>query len=156
MDITHGIQTTLTAMLPFGELRLSIPLAIYQYDLPWYQAFGWSVLGNTLIVPFLLFGLSFSERILTKLPGPFQKLFQWRVARLRVTQSRRFQKYGALALVTLVAIPLPLTGAWSGSLATWLFQIPAYRAIPLIILGVLIAGVIVTSATVVGGSIVSN
>ncbi len=156
MDITYGIQTTLTAMLPFGELRLSIPLAIYQYDLPWYQAFGWSVLGNTLIVPFILFGLSFSERILTGLPSPFQKLFQWRVERLRVTQSRRFQKYGALALVTIVAIPLPLTGAWSGSLVAWIFQIPAHKAIPLIILGVLIAGVVVTSATVLGDSIVSN
>ena len=47
-------------------------------------------------------------------------------------------------MVVLVAIPLPMTGAWTGSLAAWVFHIPPRSAIPLISLGVLIAGVIVT------------
>ena len=52
-----------------------------------------------------------------------------------------------MALVALVAIPLPGTGAWTGALAAWVFQIRPRRAIPLISLGVLIAGAIVTSIT---------
>ena len=52
------------------------------------------------------------------------------------------------ALVVLVAIPLPLTGAWTASLAAYIFGIPYKKAIPLIFLGLVIAGVIVTLVTV--------
>ena len=65
-------------------------------------------------------------------------------------QGRRFHTYGDMALVLLVAIPLPMTGAWTGSMAAWVFNIPARRAIPLIGLGVVIAGIIVTALTLSG------
>ena len=55
-----------------------------------------------------------------------------------------------MALIILVAIPLPMTGAWTGSLAAWVFQIPPIQAIILIGLGVFIAGIIVTILTLSG------
>jgi len=59
-------------------------------------------------------------------------------------------KYGYPALVLFVAIPLPLTGAWTGSLIAFLFKIPFKIAFPLISLGVIIAGVIVLALSLAG------
>ncbi|MDD3170245.1 MAG: small multi-drug export protein, partial [Candidatus Pacebacteria bacterium] len=61
----------------------------------------------------------------------------------RQKHSERFNKSKELALVLFVAIPFPVTGAWTGSLCAFLFDIPFARALPLIFLGVVIAGVIV-------------
>ena len=151
MDLSSGLQTFLAAMTPIGELRLSIPLAVFQYDLPWYQALGWSLAGNMVPVFLLVGGLERGAAWLRRSPNnPLSRLLQWRTERLRATQNDRFRRYGAVALVVLVAIPLPFTGAWTGSLAAWVFQIPPRQAIPLIALGVLIAGIIVTALTVTG------
>lgn len=61
------------------------------------------------------------------------------------------QHYGYPALVLFVAVPLPITGAWTGSLIAFLFKIPFKKAFPLITAGVALAGLIVTAA--VGGGI---
>ena len=77
-------------------------------------------------------------------------MLDWRTQSLLRMYDRRFAKYGATFLVVLVAIPLPITGAWTGSLAAWAFGIPARKAIPFIALGIVIAGVIVTVLTITG------
>ena len=66
------------------------------------------------------------------------------------TYHGHYQRYGALALVGLVAVPLPFTGAWTGSVVAWAFRVPPRTAIPLILLGVVIAGVAVTILTQAG------
>ena len=58
--------------------------------------------------------------------------------------SGRFAKLRDFALITFVAIPLPVTGAWSGSLAAVVFGVDKKRAVPLIFVGVVIAGIIVS------------
>jgi len=120
---------------------------MYQYDMPWYQALVWSVLGNMVPVPPLLWGLGLIASLLLRFPNPLGRLLLWREARLRRGYGARFQRYGAWALVPLVAIPLPFTGAWTGCLAAWVFQVPPRRALPLIGAGVVIAGGIVTLLT---------
>ena len=67
--------------------------------------------------------------------------------------SKRFLKYGPTFLVVLVAVPLPFTGAWTGCLAVWAFQIPMRTAIPLIALGVLLSAVIVTLLALASGQV---
>ena len=138
------------AMTPVGELRLAIPLAIYTYNVTWYVALPIAVVGNMVPVLILIYGLNRISKLLMSLPSPIGKLFLWHENRLRRIQSRRFDRYGALALVVLVAIPLPMTGAWTGSLAAWTFRISSNRSILLIALGVLIAGIIVTLVTLSG------
>ena len=150
MDLLDNLRTVLLASTPIGELRLAIPLAIYGLGMPWYQALPLALVGNLLPVLVLVPGLERIARLLESFPNPAATLLRWRTERLRATQTARFQRYEAVALVTLVAIPLPFTGAWTGSLAAWVFQVPARRAIPLIALGILIAGVIVTLITVLG------
>ncbi|MCK4964880.1 MAG: small multi-drug export protein, partial [Dehalococcoidia bacterium] len=58
--------------------------------------------------------------------------------------------HGAIGLVLFVAIPLPVTGAWTGSIVAFLLGLSFWRAFPAIFLGVVIAGVIVTTLTVIG------
>ena len=144
------LATFAAAMTPVGELRLAIPLAIYTFETPWYIALPVAVAGNMAPVLALVPGLRRLSGFLQSFPNPAGGLLTWQSARLQRTQARRFQTYGDVALVLLVAIPLPMTGAWTGSLAAWVFDIPARRAIPLIGLGVVIAGAIVTALTLSG------
>ena len=150
LSIPQALQVFLWAMTPFGELRLAIPLGILSLDMPWYQVFLLSLVGNMVPVPLLLLGLERANRVLQRFPNPAGRLLEWRTRRLRQAHTGHFQRYGPLFLVTLVAIPLPFTGAWTGSLAAWVFQVPPRTAIPLIALGVLIAAVVVTSLTMAG------
>ena len=75
------------------------------------------------------------------------KFLNWLFERTRKKTKDKIEKYGDLALIIFVAIPLPNTGAWTGTLAAWLFGIPTNRALINIFYGVLIAGVIVTVIT---------
>ena len=146
------LLTFVAAMTPIGELRLAIPLGVSK-GVPWSQALPIAVVGNMVPVLLLIPGLDRLSALLLSFPNPLGRVFTWRAERLRQTQTGRFQKYGAIALVVLVAIPLPMTGAWTGSLAAWIFRVPARQAIPLIALGVVIAGLIVTALTVSGGKL---
>jgi uncharacterized membrane protein len=101
------------------------------------------------VIPLVL-GLDRASRFLTSFPNPLGRLIMWRAGKLQAAYAERFRKYGPAFLVIFVAIPLPLTGAWSGSLVAWVFQIPARLAIPLIGLGVLLAGLAVTALTLAG------
>ena len=101
-------------------------------------------MGNILPVLIIVPGLDIASRLLTHLPGPGSHLLNWRIRGVQRTYAQRFHKYGPLLLVGLVAVPLPFTGAWTGALAAWVFQVPYRIAVPLISLGVVIAGVLVT------------
>lgn len=139
----------LTSMLPIAELRLAIPLAIGVYDMPVFSAFLWAVLGNIIPIIFIILGLDLLiNKLLIHRIYIFNRFFTWLFERTRRKHSKSFERWRNLALVILVAIPLPFTGAWTGALAAFVFGIPIKRAFPLIVLGVLIAGLIVTSVTI--------
>lgn len=140
----------LIAMSPIGELRLAIPLGMSIYEFHWYQALLLSLLGNMIPVFFLLWLLPRLSKLLLSFPNPAGRFLNWRAERLRTRQRNRFRKYGALFLIPLVAVPLPFTGAWTGCIAAWVFDIPPRKALLLIAIGVLIAGVIVTILTYLG------
>ena len=150
MELLDLLATFAAAMTPIGELRLAIPLAIYTLEIPWYIALPTAIAGNMVPVLALVPGLDRLSRFLQSFPNPAGRLLAWQLERLQRVQGRRFHTYGDMALVLLVAIPLPMTGAWTGSMAAWVFKIPARRAIPLIGLGVVIAGIIVTALTLSG------
>ena len=79
--------------------------------------------------------------------GGAHYFFNWFCPRPRHKFTGKYQRWGELALVIFVAIPLPMTGAWTGSVAAFIFGIPKKRSLTLISLGIMIAGVIVTLAT---------
>ncbi len=130
-------------MLPIGELRAALPLALSYYHLPFMEAFLLSVVGNFLPIPFLIIFLEkFSAYLMQKI-YLLNRFFNWLFSYTRRRHSKKFEYLGALALVLFVAVPLPLTGAWSGVVAAFVFGISPKKSLPLIGLGILIAGLIV-------------
>ena len=140
----------LTAMLPIGELRASIPLAITTLDMPWPQALALSIVGNILPTPFILYGLRTVGGRIEAQENAAGRILRWRTARLQRTWGHRVQRYGFFAIMLAVAIPLPLTGAWTGCLIVWTLHVPVRRGLPAIAAGVAIAGIVVTSLTLAG------
>lgn len=141
------INVILLAAAPISELRGAIPLAIGVYHWPWWPAVFWSVIGNMIPVFFILWLLEPVSNWLRKNFVIFEKFFLWLFKYTRDKHKQKFEVYRDLALIILVAIPLPMTGAWTGSLAAFVFGIPYCRALPLIFIGVLIAATVVTLAT---------
>lgn len=148
--MTPSIYVFLTAMTPVGELRASIPLGIQHFGLPWYQSLLLSLAGNSIPIFVLLWALPKLSAFLLSFSNPVGRFIQWRAAQLRTSQGERFKKYGAVALLPFVAVPLPLTGAWTGCLLAWALDISPRKALPVIWLGVLVAGIIVSVLTVAG------
>ena len=136
--------TFFTAMAPIGELRAAIPIGVITHDLSWWEAYLIAVLGNMVPVLILLWTLEPVSRWLTSFDNPAGRFLMWRTAKLRAGQSKNIGKWGALALVPFVAVPLPITGAWTGSLAAWAFGIDRPKALAAIFTGVLIAGAIIS------------
>jgi uncharacterized membrane protein len=147
-NIPKEVATVLTAMTPIGELRAALPIALTVYDMPFWQAYLFSVVGNMIPVALILWFFDPISQWLMKYSQFFRKFFEKLFEKTRSKHSAKFEKWGALALITFVAIPLPVTGAWTGSLAALLFGIPFKKAFPTILLGVMIAGVIVAALAV--------
>ena len=144
----------LVAMIPIAELRVALPVAILIYKMSFWTAMFWSVLGNMLPIFFIVYLLKSVADFLIKHWQLAKRFFDWWFSRVRRKFEGGALKYGInLALVVFVAIPLPLTGAWSGAVAAFLFGIPPRRALILITLGVIIAGIIVAAITAGGAYI---
>ncbi|MFH1190722.1 MAG: small multi-drug export protein [Candidatus Omnitrophota bacterium] len=137
----------IVAALPVTELRGAIPLAL-SFGMPLAKAYWLSVLGNCLIVAPALFLFAPVTDVLRKFKF-WARFFDWVFERTK-KNSRSVQKYEALGLVIFVAIPLPMTGAWSGVIAASLFKIRFRYAFLAIISGVICAGLIVSALCLLG------
>ncbi|OGG40691.1 hypothetical protein A3A21_00395 [Candidatus Jorgensenbacteria bacterium RIFCSPLOWO2_01_FULL_45_25b] len=138
--------TILVATLPVFELRGAIPLAVGVFHMPLFPAYVLSVLGNFLPVTPLLF---FWDRVAHRLAARvsfFHRAFDWVFERTRRKHGKKFEVASAFALFVFVAIPLPLTGAWTGTIVAFLFGIPFWRAILAIGGGILVSGLLVLSS----------
>lgn len=149
----HALSTILTAMTPIGELRVALPIAILNYKINIVPAYLLSVLGNIIPVFLILIFLRFFVKFLMQNFKVFDKFFNWLFERTRRRFARKYEKWGKLALIIFVAIPLPITGAWTGSIAAWLFNFKYWESIGLIFIGVCISGIIVSLLTLSSGAI---
>jgi uncharacterized membrane protein len=140
----------IVAALPIAELRGSIPLAL-SFGMPLSKAFWLSLVGNSVFVAPALFLFEPVSRRLRKFKL-WARFFDWFFERTR-KKADAVQKYEALGLAIFVAIPLPMTGAWSGVVAASLFKIRFRYAFIAIVAGVIGAGLIV--ATLCGLGIIS-
>jgi len=130
------------AMLPIFELRGAIPAAYAMGMEHTWLIYLIAVAGNFVpVVPILLL-LGPIETHLRRF-RTIDRFLDWLFQRTR-TRSEVIRKYESLGLILFVAIPAPMTGAWTGAIAAYLFKLPLRMAIPCIILGILIAGVVVT------------
>ncbi len=141
----HIIATFLISMLPVVELRGGLPYGI-ALGLDYPVALAAALLGNMLPVPFLIL---YVRRVF----GWLRCRSAWLEGKVRALERRAEQKgqlvrrYELLGLCVLVAIPLPGTGAWTGSLVAAFLSIRLKRAVPVIFLGTCIAAAIMSAAT---------
>jgi len=154
-NFSSELATFLIATLPIAELRISIPVALKVYHLSVSNAFILSVLGNIFPLIFVLLFLEPVSKFLSEHSTIFERFFTWLFERTRRKTTKKVERYKEWALVLFVAIPLPMTGGWTGACAAFIFGIPFKKSFPLILLGVLIAGVIVTITTLGASSIFS-
>ncbi len=139
-----ALKVLITASMPIFELRGAIPLAIY-LGLPPLLAYIISVLGNLLPIPFLLIFLDKIRSTAKKyeFTSGVLELFEKRALK----NKEIIDKYGYFGLTLFVAIPLPVTGAWTGCLLSSLLYLEPKKALIYIALGVAIAGLVVLSST---------
>ncbi len=133
--------------LPISELRGAIPLGL-SLGMPLAKAFWLAVLGNCIIVAPALFLFEPVTKALRKFKL-WSRFFDWIFERTK-RNSDAIQKYEALGLAIFVAIPLPMTGAWSGVIAASLFKIRFRYAFLAIVAGVICAGLIVSALCALG------
>lgn len=137
--------TFFLSMLPVTELRLGLPFGI-SLNLEYWQALAAAVLGNLVPAPLIIL---FIKQVFSWLRRHIPKMDAW-IARLEAKahlKGEKVERYGALGLCLLVAIPLPGTGVWTGSLVAALLDLPMKKAMPAITVGVLIAAAIMSAVT---------
>lgn len=134
------LTVMLTAALPIIELRGAIPVGMSLGMSPAHATII-SFIGSMISVPFILFTIRpiFNYLKKTKL---FRKLVH-RLTNKSLNKSGKIQKYGAWGLLIFVAIPLPGTGVWRGSLAAALLDMRFKWAFPAILFGNIIAAAII-------------
>ena len=134
----------IVSMIPLIEERGAI---IYgaAIGMPWFKVLPICIIANFLPVPFLLvFGMKLIQFLKkTKLLGSFFTRYEEKLRQ----KSENIDKYSFWALVLLVGLPIPGTGAWSGSLVATILEVDRKRAMLALFVGVIMCGIIVTAAS---------
>lgn len=146
--IVKYIVTAIIGMVPIIELRGAIPIGVFTFHLSYVEAFICSFIGNIIPIYFIVKYI----RPLFDFFGKwkfFKKIIDWATnkATKKIQESEKLQNFTALGLFLFVAIPLPGTGAWVGSLIANFLGLKPKKAFLPLALGVLTAGIIVLAIT---------
>ena len=131
------------AMIPIIELRGAIPLGM-GLGLQWWQSYLYAVIGNMIPVPFILLFITKVIALMTRSRVKFfNKIGTWLTNKAEKNREK-IERYSFWGVCLFVAVPLPVTGAWTGSLVAATIGMKWWKALLSCFLGVLLAGVIVT------------
>ena len=142
--------------LPFLELRASIPYGILILKMHWFPVFIIAVIANIILGPLVYFFLNKVIHIFLRIKFIFLRIkfidaiYQRYVEKTQKEIHRYVEKYGEAALAIFIGIPLPGTGVYTGALAAYLIGMDYKKLIVSTILGVLMAGAIVTAVILTG------
>jgi len=146
------LVTFLLAMTPVGELRVALPWAMTLGNLSWVQSFFWSIAGNFLIaIPLRLFLEPVSNFLMRSSTG--ERFFHWLFIRTR-RKGKLIETFEFLGLMIFVGIPLPVTGAWTGCVAAFLFGLSYRKSFLAILAGLFMSATIVSIITASGMALV--
>ena len=145
------VMTFLISMVPVVELRGAIPIAV-AHGLPFWWAIPVSIVGNLVSVPFIIV---FIKKIFAWLRTKSRWLesLVTRLENRAIGKIDTVKKYAFWGLFLFVAIPLPGTGAWTGSLIAAMMDMKVKDAFPSILLGVVTAGIIISFVTYGAGAL---
>lgn len=135
------LLTFFVSMVPIIELRGAIPIATGA-GLDWRVAIVVAIIGNMLPVPFIIIFIKKIFELMRKISPKLDKIVV-KMENKAFSKRDVIDKYGPWGLYLFVAIPLPGTGAWTGSLIAAMLDIPLKKAFPAVALGVVTAGIIV-------------
>ena len=139
------LVTGLISMIPIFELRGGIPVGIALFKLHPVTVYFTCVVFNLIPVLPILLLLNPLRRLLSRVP-PFRGLFRY-LERKAARNKRLIERYEEIGLTLFVAIPLPVTGAWTGSIIAEVMGLKVMKSFLSITLGVALAGIIVTMLT---------
>ena len=142
------VYALILSILPIAELRGGIPCMLLS-GYPVWLSYISCVVVNFLVGPIVFVFLNTVHKILYRI-SIYKKLFDWFERRVRSKTSHLIEKYGFWGITLFVAIPLPVTGAYTGSAAAWLFNVDWKKSMLAVLVGVMIAGVVVTLVMVLG------
>lgn len=148
MGLSRTAAVAAISTLPIVELRGAVPVGIAAFEMPWWKVYLVAVAGNMIPIPLILLLLGPLSRFCMRFEIG-RKFFEWLFARTR-KKSASIEKYEALGLTVFVAIPLPVTGGWTGAMVAFLMGIPFWKSMLYILLGVMIAGAIMTVLSLMG------
>jgi len=139
------IRGIVLSLLPISELRGGIAVALAS-GVGWVPAFITCVIANIVVIIPIFFFLDYIHKYLMRVKI-YERIFNLYLDRVRKRVEIQFEKHTweYWVLFLFVAIPLPSTGAYTGCLVAWFFEMDRKRSFITIALGVLVAGIIVTS-----------
>ncbi len=140
--------TALLSVVPISELRGAIPFAVANGISP-VTAYFFAVFFNALVGPIVFIFLNSFHKLFSRMSW-YNRIFESFVDRTRLKVEDKINRFGYLGVALFVAIPLPITGAWTGTLGAWIFGLQKRKTILAVILGVSISGLIVSLITFFG------
>lgn len=138
-------------LLPFLELRASIPYGVFATDLPVAQVFLICVLANIALAPLLWLFVNYVMHLFLKIKF-IEQIYQKIVTRTQKRVHPYVEKYGLIGLALFIGVPLPGSGVYSGALGAYLLGYDFKNYLRAAVVGVLIAGIVVTLVSVSGNS----
>ena len=140
MELSSQLKIFFLSMLPITELRLSIPIGYFEYEMNLIVLILISIIGNFIICIPILYLITFVENLILKI-NLGQKLLEYIYNRTR-SKTKIIQKYKYFGIILFVGIPLPLTGAWTGCLASHLFGFSKKKTLIAIVVGLIISSIL--------------
>jgi uncharacterized membrane protein len=151
LPLSSYLTVLFTAILPVWELKGAIPTGVMGMGMPLWMAFILAYLGSCIPSIFIIF---FIEKIIKRLAKSksrfLNKVANWILGKVEKHHDK-IEKYGYLGIFIFVAIPLPGTGVWTGSLLAAMMGLQPKKAIPIVFLGNLVAGIAMVGITMLGG-----
>ncbi|HLC81276.1 MAG TPA: small multi-drug export protein [Candidatus Nanoarchaeia archaeon] len=151
--VSELITAIILSALPISEVRGGIPVAILSGVNP-VVAVVVCTIANIAVIPLVFFFLEYVHAQLMRF-GIYQATFDLVMERTRGKVESLVNKYGYLGLALFVAVPLPATGAYTGTLAAWFLGMKKRKAFLAIASGVVAASVIVTAVMLTGSKLFS-
>ena len=132
------LLVVLLAATPLLEWRAAFPVAVGVYHLSPWEAFVWIAIGNMIPPLLILYTWDWVVRMAEKHWPALHRFLERSLRHLHGMAATKIDRYGPWVLAVFVALPIPLTGVWSGALIAWLFQIPKHKALLSLFVGLII------------------
>jgi len=140
--------------IPTLELRASIPYGIFGTEFHWFQVFLICIIANIIIGILIYVFLEWIIKLMC-IFGPIEKLWNGYVQKTQQRISEGVEKYGEWAVAVFIGIPLPGSGVYTGAVAAFLIGLNFKKFMIANIIGVIIAGILVTAICLTGSSLSS-